>query len=475
MGLRGGGEPEAARWGRRPGGPREPVDGAGSGRDDAPALSAIKRLERAQRTDRLDALFGFERPAEPGERTGWLINMHPTEVLDEDRRSVSAVDYYFIQEDGSRFKVALPYKPYFYIATQKPNHLVGLKRNYIKLAFNTVEDLVKVRKEISPAVRKNRERDQASDVYTAMLSSALSRGSLSTEEEGASRKIANQMDNIVDMREYDVPYHIRLSIDLKIHVAHWYDVRYRGNTYPPEITRRDDLVERPDPVVLAFDIETTKLPLKFPDAETDQIMMISYMVDGQGYLITNREIVSEDIEDFEFTPKPEYEGPFCVFNEPDEAHLIQRWFEHVQETKPTIIVTYNGDFFDWPFVEARAAAHGMNMYQEIGFQKDSQGEYKASQCIHMDCLRWVKRDSYLPVGSHNLKAAAKAKLGYDPVELDPEEMCRMATEEPQTLATYSVSDAVATYYMYMKYVHPFIFALCTIIPMEPDEVSAFSK
>uniref|UniRef100_A0A8C4Y6G4 DNA polymerase epsilon catalytic subunit n=1 Tax=Gopherus evgoodei TaxID=1825980 RepID=A0A8C4Y6G4_9SAUR len=470
-------------------------------RDDGSGLSALKRLERSQRTDRLDAQFGFERPKEPGEKTGWLINMHPTEILDDDKRLVSSVDYYFIQEDGSRFKVALPYKPYFYIATRKgcerevssflskryqgkiakletvpkedldlPNHLVGLKRNYVKLSFNTVDDLVKVRREISPAVKKNRERDQASDTYTSMLSSALIGGSLTMDDEGPSKKTVNQMDNIVDMREYDVPYHIRLSIDLKIHVAHWYNVRYRGSIYPPEITRRDDLVERPDPVVLAFDIETTKLPLKFPDAETDQIMMISYMIDGQGYLITNREIVSEDIEDFEFTPKPEYEGPFCIFNEPDEAHLIQRWFEHVQETKPTIMVTYNGDFFDWPFVEARAAVHGMNMYQEIGFQKDSQGEYKASQCIHMDCLRWVKRDSYLPVGSHNLKAAAKAKLGYDPVELDPEEMCRMATEEPQTLATYSVSDAVATYYMYMKYVHPFIFALCTIIPMEPDEV-----
>lgn len=34
-------------------------------------------------------------------------------------------------------------------------------------------------------------------------------------------------------------------------------------------------------MVLAFDIETTKLPLKFPDTETDQIMMISYMIDGQ--------------------------------------------------------------------------------------------------------------------------------------------------------------------------------------------------
>lgn len=46
----------------------------------------------------------------------------------------------------------------------------------------------------------------------------------------------------------------------------------------------------------------------------------------------------------------------------------------------------------------------------------------------------------------------------------------MAAEQPQDLANYSVSDAVATYYLYMKYVHPFCYALCTIIPMEPDEV-----
>ena len=43
-------------------------------------------------------------------------------------------------------------------------------------------------------------------------------------------------------------------------------------------------------------------------------------------------------------------------------------------------------------------------------------------------------------------------------------------EHPQILAQYSVSDAVATYYLYMKYVHPFIFSLCNIIPLNPDEV-----
>lgn len=47
---------------------------------------------------------------------------------------------------------------------------MGLKRSYIKLSFNTVDDLVKVKREISPSVRKNREREKSNDAYTSMLS-----------------------------------------------------------------------------------------------------------------------------------------------------------------------------------------------------------------------------------------------------------------------------------------------------------------
>jgi DNA polymerase epsilon subunit 1 len=64
----------------------------------------------------------------------------------------------------------------------------------------------------------------------------------------------------------------------------------------------------------------------------------------------------------------------------------------------------------------------------------------------------------------------KHKLGYDPIEIDPEEILSFASTKPRALASYSVSDAVATYYLYMKYVHPFIFSLCNIIPMHPDDV-----
>lgn len=224
-----------------------------------------------------------------------------------------------------------------------------------------------------------------------------------------------------------------------------------------------------DPVVMAFDIETCKAPLKFPDSAVDQIMMISYMIDGQGFLITNREIVSEDIADFDYTPKPEYPGPFMIFNEPDEKGVLERFFLHIKEARPTVIATYNGDFFDWPYVEARASFNGIDMYHEIGWKKDSEDQYKCNYSVHMDCFHWVNRDSYLPQGSRGLKAVTVAKLGYDPDELDPELMTPYASERPQTLAEYSVSDAVATYYLYMKYVHPFIFSLCTILPLGPDD------
>ena len=43
-----------------------------------------------------------------------------------------------------------------------------------------------------------------------------------------------------------------------------------------------------------------------------QVFMISYMIDKQGYLIINREVVGADIDNFEYTPKPEFEGDVHV-------------------------------------------------------------------------------------------------------------------------------------------------------------------
>jgi DNA polymerase elongation subunit (family B)/Zn-finger nucleic acid-binding protein len=275
------------------------------------------------------------------------------------------------------------------------------------------------------------------------------------------------MDAITDMREYDVPYVTRCAIDLGLRVGAWYQVGVeRGKA---SVVRLHDFLEKAEPRVLAFDIECTKAPLKFPDAKLDQVYMISFMVDGQGYLLINREVVSEDVPDFEYTPKKDFPGPFKVENLPTEKEVIVRFFEHCQTVRPQVYVTYNGDFFDWPFLDRRASEWGLSMEEEIGV-RESNGEWLPKNAVHMDCLYWVKRDSYLPHGAHGLKAVTKYKLRYNPVEIEPEMMLTMAVSNPRHMASYSVSDAVATYYLYMKYVHNFIFSLCTIIPLPADDV-----
>ncbi|QLL31251.1 hypothetical protein HG536_0B01120 [Torulaspora globosa] len=461
------------------------------------------QMMQAGKIDEIDSMMGFERyfppqytgRRDPGKldqvpgRVGWLTNMHATLLSPVSMPGASAseplgiagVDFYFLDEEGGSFKSSITYDPYFFIKCSDvsrandveefikkyldsclkgvsvvekedlslDNHLMGLKSTLIKLTFINSNKLFEARKLLRPILTFNENNNAQKQLYSA---------------QGAGNSLKDAKSLIEDIREYDVPYHVRVSIDKNIRVGKWYKITSDGLH---EITEK---VAFADPVVLAFDIETTKAPLKFPDSAVDQIMMISYMIDGDGFLITNREIISEDIEDFEYSPKPEYPGLFTIFNESDELALLQRFFEHIRDVRPTVIATFNGDFFDWPFIDNRSKIHGLDMFEEIGFSPDSDGEYKSSYCSHMDCFRWVKRDSYLPQGSQGLKAVTQVKLGYNPIELDPELMTPYAFEKPQQLSEYSVSDAVATYYLYMKYVHPFIFSLCTIIPLNPDEV-----
>ncbi|KAK7064720.1 DNA polymerase epsilon catalytic subunit [Favolaschia claudopus] len=505
-GFRGGGSWRGGR-GRGRGGAK-PGEPAPKREDDGTQLA--EKFEEVRIHDELDEKLGFARVQEGLQKEGWLVNMHPTLVKDAEWPSgKAAVDFYFIQDDGGMFKATYLYEPYFYICCKSgtettieewlmkkyegvicritrerkedlkmPNHLMGHRRLYLQLCFRNVSDLLSVRRDIVPLALANSAKRDAVDAYAEVVSAAAGGASMDIDFEGgwddAGRRSGkgsrdrDPREGIIDIREYDVPYYLRVAIDNDIRVGLWYAVTFTAGQ--PAFKQIVERVKRADPVVMAYDIETTKAPLKFPDQSIDQVMMISYMVDGQGYLITNREIVSEDIEDFEYTPKDGYEGPFIIFNEADEAATIMRFFSHIQEVKPTVMATFNGDFFDFPFLDARSKANGIDMFMETGFAKDLEDEYKSRTCVHMDCFRWVKRDSYLPQGSQGLKAVTTAKLGYNPIELDPELMTPYAMEQPQVLAQYSVSDAVATYYLYMKYVHPFIFSLCNIIPLKADEV-----
>ena len=164
-----------------------------------------------------------------------------------------------------------------------------------------------------------------------------------------------------------------------------------------EIEHLKTKLDKADLRILAFDIETMKAPLKFPDARFDEIIMISYVLDGKGFLITNRNVVGDDVVNFEYSPKPEYDiGMFTIFNEKTEKELLDRFFNHIREVKPFIFVTFNGDFFDWPFIQDRCKNYDMSLEQEIGIVQNSMGEFIGRFNVHMDCYYWVQRDAYLP-------------------------------------------------------------------------------
>ncbi|KAI0982861.1 hypothetical protein GJ496_006059 [Pomphorhynchus laevis] len=347
-----------------------------------------------------------------------------------------------------------------------PNHLIGLKHSFIRISFDNIDDMQRAKQELNVFVNRNRQRSGGTHYQRFMQKQH--HDARVGKQSALLPNIADQPEYIVELREYDVPYITRVAINRSLNVGCWYDVLIREQNIT--ITQNKEIVSVLTHSVFAFDIETTKLPLKFPDSNIDEIMMISFMFDGVGYLINNREIISQDVENFEYTPRPEFPGHFTVYNEANEEALLRKFILLILQLRPLIFVTYNGDFFDWPFVDNRCSKYNINLKNEIGFFCNSDGEYKSSCPVHMDAIKWVRRDSYLPIGSQGLKAVTRNKLRYDPDEINPEDMCRYAVEKPQVLANYSVSDAVATYYLYMKYVHPFIFALTTVIPLNPTDV-----
>ncbi len=275
---------------------------------------------RKQATEE-DSMMGFEELS-PGSapRVGWLVNMVPS-IVEEPatKKSVQAVDLFFIGDDGEDdFRATIIARPYLYVSVQQgalreaeaairknyreniadistvqledisaPNHLASETRPYfLKVECFTTGDLFSIREGLQPYISRNMERTKRIGA-TERVNDTLS-------------AVADGLDLVLDIREYDVAPVNRLAIDKKINVGYWYrvspsganrkkpgkqsdtatDISFRDLDDPDinesssnefssaHLEKLEDIVERATPVVLAYDIECTKKPLKFPDADS---------------------------------------------------------------------------------------------------------------------------------------------------------------------------------------------------------------
>ena len=136
-----------------------------------------------------------------------------------------------------------------------------------------MDQLARVRKELAEVLRANRRRrsdggaeagfDAAAVTYDADYDHAASAAAAPAPGAGEDR---DPLAGLLEMREHDVPYLVRACIDLGLRAGMWYTL-----TPDPEggvaLSDRATL-PKAAPTVLAFNIECTKAPLKFPDADS---------------------------------------------------------------------------------------------------------------------------------------------------------------------------------------------------------------
>jgi DNA polymerase epsilon subunit 1 len=133
------------------------------------------------------------------------------------------------------------------------NHLSGKKRTYLRLDFKTVSALLHVRGKLAPQVEKNIAQMKISSAYEGVDWNESSvgivgiptadaddtsdwrndSGRTSRSATGA-RRDSSGIEFIQDIRECDVPYYMRVSIDLvwlREHLGQ--RTRLNVNTAPP--------------------------------------------------------------------------------------------------------------------------------------------------------------------------------------------------------------------------------------------------
>lgn len=211
------------------------------------ATSQDERIQATRLANSIDERMGFTRYDAGKKKVGWLCNMQTT-VLEDSKIPFgrAAVDYYFLEDDGGSFKATVEYDPYFLIAVRRgreaeveewvrrkfegaikdvkriqkedlsmPNHLLGYRRKLLELRFANIKDLLDARRDILPIAEKNRSNMNAMDTYAEVASANAGFDFYDDEQSDDKRPngIADASDYIVDIREYDVPYHVRVAID----------------------------------------------------------------------------------------------------------------------------------------------------------------------------------------------------------------------------------------------------------------------
>ncbi|MBS1263720.1 MAG: DNA polymerase [Methanonatronarchaeales archaeon] len=182
---------------------------------------------------------------------------------------------------------------------------------------------------------------------------------------------ARALDSVEGVREAHVPFAIRYVIDRGLVPVglHSFDVEERGGEFFLSDSEALETEELPELSVLAFDCEMLS-DGSAPDPGKDEVVVISAAT---------------------------AEGTELFTAEEGEDGMIQSFLEFLDGVDPDVVVTYNGDDFDWPYLRDRAEVHDVDL--DVGrdgstpvFRDGARGNVDVRGRLNVDLYRVAERD-----------------------------------------------------------------------------------
>jgi DNA polymerase I len=167
-----------------------------------------------------------------------------------------------------------------------------------------------------------------------------------------------------------------------------------------------------EPRVLALDIETTNKK-GVPDPDNDEILMISLWSNyGTKEVLLSKKCTEPNSKGFD-----------------SEEGMLKEFNKIIMNTKPSIMVTYNGDMFDWPFIRQRMKKYGLD--RKYGYdgssmtiiKRPNSASAKIKGLAHIDLYLFVSRilSPQLKTTTLDLNSVAEELIGQNKKEMDWEE------------------------------------------------------
>lgn len=220
-------------------------------------------------------------------------------------------------------------------------------------------------------------------------------------------KLREELSQYGNIYEADILFRNKFLSDVDLHGCDNLECSNRTVHYT-EISKAEAKII---PKVMAYDIEVLPPEIGVPNPKNDQIIIIS-LVCNDGY---KKLLVAKDGTD---TTEREFLG--------SELAVLKRFIQLVKKVDPDIIIDYNGDHFDIPYIIQRLQTY--NLIANIGrdnreWQQRSFGgnvETLITGRVHMDVMKIIQKNFQLV--NYSLATTAKEIIGKEKLDVPASKM-----------------------------------------------------